>query len=79
MSGRIVAVSPMFGHASGDDFDGCSTCWDNQWAEGIANPVPCIFPSPTLIDGAPDKIVSGAIETAPCEFSNHPVGLGRYL
>lgn len=75
----VIAVIPVFGHAAGDDFDGCSSCWDAQHADGIAEPTPCEFPSPTLIDRAEERLLSGAIETAPCEHCGHAVSLGRYL
>jgi hypothetical protein len=85
VTGRIVAVFPIYGHVAGDDFDGCSSCWDDQWAEGSDKPVPCQSPVPSrlvggvVIEDVEDALASGRIEMAPCQNCRHAVGLGMYL
>lgn len=84
----LAMALPVAGyvHAHGDDFDGCSTCWDNQHAEGIPDNeiVPCCAPVPSrLVGGIGGSFMSwddldAAMAkgmTADCQNCMHPVAL----
>lgn len=61
-----------FQHASGDDEDGCITCWLDQMDEGLTTPRirPCTTPEPDPLEPGLCRWCSHAVEPV-----TPPVGL----
>lgn len=76
MSAFVIVVAkpgdpPLFGHTIGDDFDGCSECFD------AGRRALCTKPEPDT-DGFNDLSARG-IDQVSCINCGHPVSLARNL